>query len=104
MLIPLFLFIVFFTIIIVIIKAKTFDVDVKQQMDPAQVSSNKVRYIIYRLILTQKKTWKERTEEVKTHAATVRVDGYLAEIGGPRTSFSTVGDLPSKAEWHSKDR
>ena len=54
MLIPLFLFIVFFTIIIVIIKAKTFDVDVKQQMDPAQVSSNKVRYIIYWLILAKK--------------------------------------------------
>ena len=32
---------------IVIIKAKTFDVDDKQQMDLAQVSSNKVRYIIY---------------------------------------------------------
>ena len=56
MLIPLFLFIVFFTIIIVIIKAKTFDVDVKQQMDPAQVSSNKVRYIIYWLILAKKRT------------------------------------------------
>ena len=34
---------------------------------------------------------------MKTHSATVRVDGYLAEIGGPRTSFSAVGDLPSEA-------
>ena len=55
MLIPLFLFIVFITIIIVIIKAKKFDVDVKQQMDPAQVSSKKVRYIIYWLILAKKR-------------------------------------------------
>lgn len=34
---------------------------------------------------------------MKIHAAPVRVDGYLAEIGGPRTSFSAVGDLPSEA-------
>ena len=44
--------------IIVIIKAKTFEVDDKQQMDPAQVSSNKVRYVIYWLILA-----KERLKE-----------------------------------------
>lgn len=49
------LFIVFITIIIVIIKAKTFDVDVKQQLDPAQVPSKKVRYIIYWLILAKKR-------------------------------------------------
>ena len=41
---------------------------------------------------------------MKIHEATVRVDGYLAEIGGPRTSFSTVGDLPSEAEKHSKPK
>lgn len=62
MLILLILFIVFITIIILIIKAKTFDVDVKQQMDPAQVSSNKVRYIIYWLILAKKKRLKENEQ------------------------------------------
>ena len=41
---------------------------------------------------------------MKIHAAPVRVDGYLAEIGGPRTSFSTVDDLPSEAGRHSEPK
>ena len=41
---------------------------------------------------------------MKTHSATVRVDGYLDEIGGPRTSFSTVDDLPSEAGRHNKPK
>lgn len=87
-------------------KTKTFYADVKQQMDPGQVSSNKVRTLIFFFFFFQQKHTsrlenerRERTGEVKTQRQFEQMGIQLIKEGRPSQTTYV-----SKAERHSKPK